>query len=254
MILTIDVGNTNITCGGFDGSSLNFVVRMSTRLSMTEDEYASKILSILKLHNVEKKEIKGAIISSVVPPLNAVMKKAVKLMYGVDALVVGPGIKTGLNIHCDNPSSVGSDLICACVAANKLYGSPSLIIDMGTATKMTVLNKNGAFEGVSIIPGVMMGLDALAEKTAQLPKISLEAPGKVIGKNTVDCMKSGVVFGNAALIDGMIDRINSEMNCKLPVIATGGLAQIIIPHCTHNILVDEYLVLKGLELLYRKNS
>lgn len=254
MILTIDIGNTNIMCGGFDGSSLSFVVRMSTELSMTEDEYASKILSILALHNVEKKEIKGAIISSVVPPLNAIMKKAVSLMYGVDALVVGPGIKTGLNIHCDNPSSVGSDLICACVAANKLYGSPALIIDMGTATKMTVLNKNGAFEGVSIIPGVLMGLDALAEKTAQLPKISLEAPQKVIGKNTVDCMKSGVVFGNAALIDGMIDRINAEMSYKLPVIATGGLAQIIIPHCTHDILVDEYLVLKGLELLYRKNS
>ena len=254
MILTIDIGNSNIMLGGFEKDALAFVVRISTESAKTEDEYASKILNVLALYNVEKNEIKGAIISSVVPPLNTVMKQAVKLIYGVEPLMVGPGIKTGINIHCDNPSSVGADLICACVAAHHIYGSPSLIVDMGTATKMMVVNKKGAFIGVSIIPGVLMGLNALAEGTAQLPKISLEAPPYVIAKNTVDCMKSGVIFGNASMVDGMIDRINEEFGEALPVYATGGLASQIIPYCKHSITLDEYLVLKGLKILYEKNN
>lgn len=254
MILTIDIGNSNIMLGGFAEDRLLFVARMSTEIQKTEDEYACMILNTLMLHNVEKKTVKGAIISSVVPPLNAIIKKAVKLIYGVDALMVGPGIKTGINIHCDTPSSVGADLICACVAAHHLYGSPSLIVDMGTATKMIVMDRKGAFIGVSIIPGVLMGLNALAEGTAQLPKIELEAPPSVIGKNTVDCMKSGVVFGNAGLVDSMIDRINEEMGDELPVYATGGLASAIIPHCKHQITVNESLVLEGLRILYQKNN
>jgi type III pantothenate kinase len=198
--------------------------------------------------------VRGAIISSVVPPLNSVLKKAIHFIYDVDPLLVGPGIKTGLKIHCDNPASVGADLICACVAAQQLYGSPALIIDMGTATKMMVVDASGAFIGVSIIPGVLMGLRALSSGTAQLPQVSLEAPPSVIGKNTVDCMRSGVVFGNASMIDAMIDRIGDEMGEDLPVIATGGLSSTIIPHCKHNITQDEDLVLKGLNILYRKNN
>ena len=254
MILTIDIGNSNIMLGGFEGDTLAFVVRISTELSKTEDEYACKILNTLALHNVEKAEVKGAIISSVVPPLNSILKNAVKFIYGVDPLTVGPGIKTGINIHCDNPASVGADLICACVAAHHIYGSPSLIIDMGTATKMMVVNQKGAFIGVSIIPGVLMGLNALAEGTAQLPKIGLEAPPYVIAKNTVDCMKSGVVFGNASMIDGMIDRINEEYGKPLPVYATGGFAAQIIPYCKHSISLDEYLVIRGLKILFEKNN
>ena len=254
MILTIDIGNTNIMLGGFENDELSFVARISTNVSQTEDEYASKILNTLAIHNVDKAEIKGAIISSVVPPLNAVMKKAVRFIYGVEPLIVGPGIKTGINIHCDNPASVGSDLICACVATHHIYGSPSLIVDMGTATKMMVVNGKGTFIGVSIIPGVLMGLRALAEGTAQLPQVSLEAPSSVVGKNTADCMKSGVIFGNAAMVDGMIDRINEEFGEKLPVYATGGLASIIVAHCKHEIMLDEYLVLKGLNILFKKNN
>ena len=254
MILTIDIGNTNIMLGGFENDELSFVARISTDASQTEDEYASKILNTLAIHNVDKAEIKGAIISSVVPPLNTVMKKAVKFIYGVEPIMVGPGIKTGINIHCDNPASVGSDLICACVAAHHIYGSPSLIVDMGTATKMMVVNSKGAFIGVSIIPGVLMGLKALAEGTAQLPQVSLEAPSSIVAKNTVDCMKSGVVFGNAAMVDGMIDRINEELGEKLPVYATGGLSSIIVAHCKHEIMLDEYLVLKGLNILFKKNN
>lgn len=253
MILAVDIGNTNIVLGGFLDDELKFVARIATNVTKTEDEYATKIRSILAIHDVDKSEIDGAIISSVVPPLNSVIKKAIKFIYGIDPIMVGPGIKTGIKIQCDNPASVGADLICACVAAHHIYGSPCLIIDMGTATKMMIMNASGAFIGVSIIPGVAMGLKALASDTAQLPQISLEAPKSVIGKNTVDCMKSGVVFGNACLIDGMIDRFNEEMGEELNVYATGGLASTIICHCKHKITLDENMVLMGLNILYNKN-
>ncbi len=254
MILAIDIGNTSIALGGFEGENLKFVVRLSTDITKTEDEYASKIMNILALYNVTKENVDGAIISSVVPPLNSIMKSALRLVYGVDALMVCPGIKTGIGILCDSPSSVGADLICSCVAANTLYSAPALIIDIGTATKMIVTNKNGAFIGVSIIPGVMMGLKALSNGTAQLPQVGLEAPATVIGKNTVDCMKSGIVFGHASMIDGMIDRINAEVGEKLPVIVTGGYASAVATHCNHEMIFDEYLVLKGLNFIYQKNK
>jgi len=254
MILAIDIGNTNITIGGFSDDELSFVSRISTDASKTSDEYAVKIHHTLSLYDLEKSEVKGAIISSVVPPLNAIIKNAIRFIYDVEPLLVGPGIKTGINIHVDNPASVGSDLICACVAAHHIYGSPSLIVDMGTATKMMVMDKKGAFIGVSIIPGVLMGLKGLSMGTAQLPQVSLEAPKSVIGKNTADCMKSGVVFGNAALIDGMIDRFNDEVGDELPVYATGGYAGTIVSHCKHKITLDEHMVLRGLNILYKKNN
>lgn len=254
MILAIDIGNTSIALGGFEGENLKFVVRLSTDITKTEDEYASKIMNILALYSVTKENVDGAIISSVVPPLNSIMKSALRLVYDVDALMVCPGIKTGIGILCDSPSSVGADLICSCVAANTLYSAPALIIDIGTATKMIVTNKNGAFIGVSIIPGVMMGLKALSNGTAQLPQVGLEAPATVIGKNTVDCMKSGIVFGHASMIDGMIDRINAEVGEELPVIVTGGYASAVATHCNHEMIFDEYLVLKGLNFIYQKNK
>lgn len=254
VILTVDIGNSNINFGVFDGEEIKFVARIATETAKTEYEYAGAISNAMSIYNMDKGSISGAIISSVVPPLNSVMKCAINLLYEVEPLLVGPGIKTGINIHCDNPSSVGADIICACVAAHYLYGSPSLIVDMGTATKMMVMNDKGAFIGVSIIPGVLVGLDALAKRTAQLPMVSLEAPKNVIGKNTADCMRSGVVFGNASMVDGMIDRIFEEMGSSLPVYATGGLASVITPHCKHKIAYDEYLVLKGLNIIYKKNQ
>ncbi len=254
MILAIDIGNTNIVLGGFMDNELKFVARIATNASKTEDEYATKIKSILVLHEVDKAEIKGAIISSVVPPLTRTMRDAVRMVYSVEPLLVGPGMKTGINIHCDDPSTVGADLICACVAANSIYGNPSLVIDMGTATKMMLIDSTGTFIGVSIIPGVNIALKALSGGTAQLPQISLEAPPSVIGKNTADCMRSGAVFGNASMIDGMIDRFAEEMNCELKLIATGGLSKTIIKHCRHDIICDDDLVLKGLMILYDKNK
>lgn len=254
MILTVDIGNSNINFGVFSDDDIRFVARIATDTAKTEFEYAGAIDGALSIYDIKKSDITGAIISSVVPQLNSAMRCAIKLLYGIEAILVGPGVKTGINIHCDNPASVGADIICACVAAHYLYGSPSLVVDMGTATKMMVMNDKGAFIGVSIIPGVLVSLDALASHTAQLPMISLEAPKNVVGKNTADCMKSGVIFGNASMVDGMIDRICEEVGTSLPVYATGGLSSVITPHCKHDITYDEYLVLKGLNIIYKKNQ
>ena len=254
MVLTVDIGNSNIMLGGFAGDHLAFKGRLSTDTRATEDEYASKILGLLSLYGIESTEIEGAIIASVVPSLNTVIKKAIRFLFDIEPLSVGPGIKTGIGIRCETPSSVGADLISAAVAAHTLFGSPSLIVDVGTATKMTVVDESGAFIGTSIAPGIQMGLNALAEGTAQLPHVSLEAPASVVAKNTVDCMKSGVLFGHSAMIDGMIDRIREELSVDVPVYITGGLAEAVIPHCQREMTFDGDLVLKGLYIIYKKNS
>ena len=254
MILAIDIGNSNLTLGGFSGDELSFTARISTDSTATEDDYAYRILNILSLYNIDKALIDGAIISSVVPQLNGVISGAVKKIASTDPLLVGPGIKTGIKIQCDNPASVGADLICASVAVHFIYGTPALIVDMGTATKITFVDSSGAFVGTSIMPGVYMGLSALSEKTAQLPKVSLDAPCSVIAKNTADCMKSGIIFGNASMVDGMIERISGEMGEDFPVYVTGGYSSVILPYCKHKVTHDEHLVLKGLNLIYRKNK
>lgn len=253
MILAIDIGNTNIVIGKYDGDTLVYVARMVTDPHKSESEYAVSIKSILSLDKLNTDKVDGAIISSVVPPLTKNIQNAIKMLYDVDALVVGPGIKTGINLQVDNPSQVGADLICACVGAYNKYPSPALVIDMGTATKIMVVDEKGTFMGVSIAPGVEISLKALSGGTAQLPQISLDAPSRVIAKNTVECMKSGVVFGNASMLDGMIERIEAEMNTSVTHIATGGYANAIIPHCKHKITVDDNLVLDGLCIMYHKN-
>lgn len=254
MVLALDIGNSEIAIGGFEEDALRFVSHIETNASQTTDEYAIKILNILALHSVDFKTVQGAVVSSVVPQLNFAIKKALRFVFGVDALFVGPGVKTGLGIQCDMPSSVGSDLICACVAAKKLCSGASLIIDIGTATKMMVVNKKGAFIGASIIPGVMMGLNALAKETAQLPNVDLDAPSSVIAKNTADCMKSGVVFGHASMLDGMIERFFEAYGEELPIYVTGSLAHLILPYCKHDMILDEHLVLTGLYMIYQKND
>lgn len=254
MIIAIDIGNTDIAIGGFENGELCFVTRVSTDATKTTQEYESIIDQMLLIRGVQKECVTGAIVSSVVPPLSSVMHNVMRDLYSVEALHVSSSIETGVGICCDDPSSVGADLICACVAAHHVYGSPSLIIDMGTATKMMVVNDNGEFIGVSIMAGVMMGMRALSSGTAQLPQFSLDAPSRAIGKNTVDCMKSGAVFGNAAMIDGMIDRFCEEYGRELTVYATGGFSHIIVPHCKHRIILDENMVLKGLYIIYNKNK
>lgn len=254
MIICIDVGNTDIAIGGFVGDELRFVTRLSTDATKTTQEYESIIAQMLDNKGVKRTDVEGAIISSVVPHLSFVMHSVMWELYSVKAYEVSLKINTGIDVVCDDPSSVGADLLCACVAARYLHSCPSLVIDMGTATKMMVVDEKGTFIGVSIMPGVMMGMRALSSGTAQLPQFSLEAPKCAIGTNTVDCMKSGAVFGNAAMVDGMIDRFCEEFGKELPVIATGGYSHAIIPHCKHEITLVENLVLEGLYLIYGFNK
>lgn len=255
MILTIDIGNTHIVLGAFSGDELVFVSRIKTDAQKTEDEYAAIIKSIVSLRKVETESIKGAVLSCVVPQLTNTIKRAVRLCFGVGTISVEPGIKTGIKLKCDAPAQVGADLICACVAAHELYNEPVIILDMGTATKILLVDEDGTFLGASIAPGIRMGINALASGTAQLPQISLEAPGSVIGNNTIDCMKSGVVLGGASMIDGMLDRIKEEFGPNWRIVATGGLAGVIVPHCkSQNIEIDDSLILKGLKVLYDKNK
>ena len=254
MILAVDIGNSIITLGGFLNSEPEFVSRMATDPTLTSDEYASKILAILSLRGSVSNEIDGAIIASVVPQLNGVLKGAIKSLFGVDALIVGPGVKTGVPIRCDVPSSVGADLICAAVAIKEIYASAALVVDLGSTSNMLVVGEDGAFIGCAILPGVSMGLDALSEKTAQLPRVSLETPPTVIGKNTADSMRSGLLFGHASMIDGMIDKINKEYGKKLPIYLTGGFGELIGDLLSHKFELDSGLVIKGLCYIYNKNN
>ena len=253
MIITVDIGNTNITFGGFTNDEPTFIANIATDTHRTDCEYAVKIRSILNLYSVDKNSVSGAVISSVVPPLTAKISSALKMIYGIDSLVVSPGIKTGINLMVDNPAQVGADLICSCVAAYNLYNPPVLIVDMGTATKIHIVDENACFHGVSIIPGVEISLKALAGGTAQLPQISLEAPERILGKNTIDSMRSGVVYGYASMVDEMITRVEKETGKQFELVATGGLSSAIIPYCKHKITLDKILILKGLLIIYKKN-
>ncbi len=254
MILAIDIGNTNTVLGCCRDQSILFVERLSTAPSRTVLEYAISIKNVLELYQIDRKEITGAIISSVVPPLTNLFREAVQKIVGIEPMVVGPGVKTGLNILMDNPAQVGSDLIVNAVAAITEHEAPLIIIDMGTATTISVIDAKKNYIGGMIMPGTRVSLDSLVSRTSQLVRISLDAPRRLIGKNTAECMKSGVIHGNAACIDGMIDRIEQDLGEKTTVIATGGLAPKIIPHCVHEIQLDDALLLKGLMYIYYKNK
>lgn len=253
MILAVDIGNTNIVVGCIDGENISFVERLSTVQTRTELEYAVSFKNILELYGIPVSSLEGGIISSVVPPITNVVKHSVEKILGKKVMVVGPGIKTGLNILMDNPKEVGSDRIVNAVAVVQEYPLPAAIIDMGTATTICIVDEKKNYIGGAIIPGVRISADTLTTRTAQLPKISIEAPARLIGKNTIDCMKSGVFYGNAALIDGMLERIEEELGKKLTIVATGGIAKALIPHCKHDIILDDALLLKGLKIIYEKN-
>lgn len=257
MILAIDVGNTNIVIGCVDDDKVIFEERLATDKSKTELEYAVVFKTVIDIYGIKNEDVTGAIISSVVPQLVNIIKSAVYKLIKVTPMVVGPGVKTGLNILMDEPRRVGSDLIVDAVAAINVYGAPAIVIDMGTATTMSVIDRKGNYIGGVIMPGIRVAVDSLVSRTAQLQGISFDAPDKVIGKNTISCMKSGVVYGNAACIDGMIDRMAAELGEPLEdihVIATGGLARVILPECRHKICQDDELLLKGLKIIYDKNT
>ncbi len=253
MILAIDMGNTNIVIGGIDSTQTYFVERITTDHVKTGLEYAVNIKNILEIHNIDKSRVEGAIMSSVVPPLNAPISSAINKLFGFRPRLVGSGMKTGLNIIMDNPKTVGSDMIVDAVAVVKEYPLPAIVIDMGTATTMSVVDQKGNYIGGVIFPGLRVSLDSLSSKAAQLPSISLEIPKKVIGKNTIDCMRSGIMYGSAGMIDGIIDRMEAELGETPSVIATGGLSRFVVPLCRHKIIYDEALLMKGLWILYEKN-
>ena len=253
MILAIDIGNTNIVIGCIEKEQVRFVERVSTNLSKTELEYVVEFRTLFDLYRISIEDIDGSIISSVVPPLNNIVKAALQKLFRKAPLLVGPGVKTGLNILMDNPGQLGSDLVVNAVAGLHYYGAPIIMIDMGTATTISVVDDKKNYIGGMILPGVKVSLESLVNRTSQLPRISLEAPRRVIGKNTIDCMKSGIVMGQAACLDGMIERIFDELGYEAPVVATGGLSGSIVPYCKQKIIYDNELTLKGLGIIYHKN-
>ena len=254
MILAIDIGNSNIVIGGVEGEKILFEARLRTDATKTSDEYCVDLLALLDVYGIQRENIEGSIVASVVPQVLNSIQTAVRKLIGKAPLVVGPGLKTGLNIAIENPAQTGADLVVGSVAALRAHKAPLIVIDMGTATTIIVLNEKGALIGGAIAPGVKISLDALTDRTALLPGLQLDQPKKVIGRNTIDCMRSGIMIGNACMIDGMIERMEQELGQKTTVIATGGIAKFVVPLCSHKIVYDKDLLIKGLAILYRENS
>lgn len=256
MILTIDVGNTNTCFGCFEGDELKFESRISTQTSRMSDQYAIIFNDILKLYGIDGGDIDGAILSSVVPPVTSQIKTAVEKVCKCRVLVVSPGIKTGLNIKIDEPASLGSDLVAGAVGAKAFYPLPAIIVDMGTATKVYAVDRNGGMIGGIIAPGMKISLDALASKTAALPLISVhnDPPLKtVIGTNTLDCMRSGAIIGAACMVEGFIERFEQEIGEKCSVVATGGFSSVIKGFTKREFDIRPHLLLEGLLVIYKKN-
>ena len=253
MLLLIDIGNTNIVVGCYENEKITQEARLATDALKTSDQYCMDLKNLLSLYEIERASVTGVIISSVVPPVLNSCRTAVRKLTGKTPMIVGPGIRTGLNIQMENPAQIGSDLIVAAVAALSRFEPPLIIIDMGTATTITAIDKTGTYVGGCISPGPKISAEALSARTAQLPAISLESPKKAIGKNTIDAMRSGVMLGSACMVDGMIDRIDAELGGGATVVATGGIARFILPMCRRKIIYDRNLLLKGLVILYENN-
>ena len=254
MLLAIDIGNTNIVMGCIRDDEILFKARIATDRTRTSDQYGVEIKNMLEAFGIKKEDIHDCIISSVVPPVFNSVKTGVLKVIGKQPMVVGPGLKTGLNIQVDSPSQVGSDRIVIAGAALAEYTAPLILMDLGTATTIEAVEPENVYMGGVIIPGVRTSLDALVNKAAQLPGISLDQPKKVIGTNTVDCLRSGMMYGTAAMLDGIIDRMEEELGHTSTLIATGGMAQFVTPLCKHSIILEKDLLLKGLNILYKKNK
>ena len=254
MILAVDIGNSNIVIGGVEGDEIRFEARLRTDATKTSDEYCIDLKMILEVYETRTKDLEGAIIASVVPQVLNSVKTAIKKLTGKDALVVGPGLKTGLNIKIENPAQTGADLVVGCVAALRQHKPPMIVIDMGTATTMIALDESGAFIGGCIAPGVKISMDALTGRTALLPGLQLDTPKKAIGRNTIDCMRSGIMMGSACMLDGMVQRMEEELGTKATVVVTGGIAKFIVPMCRTPMIYDKDLLIRGLVALYRENT
>ena len=255
MLLAIDMGNTNIKYGVFDNENLVASFRVSSRISRTADEYGSVLVGLLSDRGIKKTDIDGIILSSVIPALNYTICHMCEFFFGISPIMIGPGIKTGLNIKADNPKEVGADIIVNSVSAFNKYGGPIVVIDFGTATTFDVINEKCELIGVVIAPGIKTSLEGLVSKTAQLPMVELDAPSTVIGKNTKHCMQSGIIFGFAGLVDNIIKKIKKELKVEdIKVVATGGLGEIIAKEVKSISTVDRTLTLDGLRRIYQLNK
>lgn len=253
MILSVDIGNSNICIGGLDGQRVCFTTRMVTRPHCTEDEYTAELKFLLDRLNVAPTDCAGAIVCSVVPVLTNVLCAACRRLTGHAALVVDNTLDSGLRYDVDEPARVGHDRIADAAAAAALYPLPCMTVDLGTATTYNVIDERHRFLGGFIVPGVQTSLRAVSAGTAQLPPIAPETPDGLIGKNTVEALNNGAMYGTAAMLDGLADRVEAELGMPLTVVATGGLAPYITPCCKRDILYDGNLLLKGLALLYERN-
>lgn len=254
MILAVDIGNSNIVFGGVEGDTIVFESRIRTEDTKTSDEYCIDLKILLEVNHLAPADVEGAIIASVVPQVLNAVQTAIRKLTGLQALVVGPGLKTGLKMRVENPAQTGADIVAACVAALREHQPPLIVVDMGAATTMMVVDGSGTFVGGSISPGLKMSLDALTDRTALLPGLRLDRPKQTIGRNTDDAMRSGIMLGTAAMLDGMRQRMEEELGENVTVIATGTMAKFVTPLCATPILYDRNLLLKGLAILYRENS
>ncbi|HCA04908.1 MAG TPA: pantothenate kinase [Ruminococcaceae bacterium] len=253
MLLTADVGNTNIKLGLFDGDTLVHKLRVSTNRAKTSDEFAVELYTFFQIYNIDSSRITASIISSVVPKVTQPLREAIGIVTGVKSLIIGPGLKTGMELKIDHPETLGADLVCGCVGAYKKYGGPLIMIFMGTANVIAYVDENFVYHGGIIAPGVGISLDALTSGGALLPAVDLRTPKKVIGTNTVDCIRSAMTYGTACMLDGMIDKFMRESGKDCVLAATGGLAPQMIQNCTHKIIFDENIILEGLNEIYKKN-
>lgn len=254
MLLAVDIGNTNIKFGIFDGDDLLRTLTVSTDRNKTSDEYSMTLYSLCHTFGMSRRDFSGCIISSVVPSVTPRISSAVENVLSISPKIVGPGLKTGLNIRIEDPSSLGADLCVASVAMKALYPAPSIAICMGTATAFCVIDRDGNMIGGPIAPGVNVSLNALASSAALLHSVSMEAPRSVIGNTTDRSIRSGVVWGSACMIDGMIDKIEQELGEKCRIVATGGLANDIIRYCSHEIDIRQDLIMQGLKMIYDRNK
>lgn len=255
MLFAFDVGNTNITIGGYNEDKLEFTTRLASDTRLTADSYAVAVEGVLRLHGASIGENDNCIVCSVVPSITRALSKALRLLCKKEPLILGPGVKTGLNIKIDNPAQLGADLAAGAVGAMASYKLPCVIIDLGTATTLTVINSKGEFLGGAIAAGVNSTLDALTSHTAQLNPVPIEVPKKIIASNTAECMKSGLIVGAAAMIDGLIDRMEDELGEKFATaIATGGLSEAVVSCCKREITIDKNLLLDGLKVVFNKNK
>jgi type III pantothenate kinase len=253
MLLAIDVGNTNIVYGVFDGTRLAQQFRVESSRNRTADEYAVVLRQLLAMHDIDPKRVDAAIVASVVPSLTDPMVDLVRRAFGREALVVGPGIRTGMSILYENPREVGADRIVNAVAAYERYKSGVIVVDFGTATTFDCVSPKGEYLGGVICPGIQISADALFQRAAKLPRVEIARPPRAVGKNTLHSMQSGIVFGYVALVDGLVERIQEELDFPCATVATGGLAHVIAPLTKRVPDVDDDLTLVGLRILHERN-